>query len=433
MVGRKTKVLYLSNSHPVLQPGGTGTYALELHEAMGRSDEFESLLVSRMGSSPETPVSHRAGAPFSALDGDPTQYTVLIEEAGFDPFYMTFGEKSLYTRYFADFLRTQEPDVVHFLHSPLMGCELISLIHRSLPAAPIVHTLHDYGPICHREGKLVRTRSEALCLKASSRRCHECFPAITEQEFFYRRRFIGAHLDHVDLFLAPSNFLLERYVEWGIARERIRFEDYGRPPAQPVPESTEDRPRNRLGFFGDVGPFKGTEVLFEAMRVLRDRQSDAHLSVYGSNLGSYPDEYQERLRTLKEAGNISFAGAYDRGSLAHVMSRVDWVVVPSRWWESSPLVIQEAFLHGRPVICSDIGGMAEKVANGVNGLHFTVGSPQSLADTMLRAVTTAGLWEELRAGAPPVPPMEEHVGRLTSLYRELLERENQVEAPAVLR
>ena len=46
------------------------------------------------------------------------------------------------------------------------------------------------------------------------------------------------------------------------------------------------------------------------------------------------------------------------------MASVDWVVVPSIWWENSPLVIQEAFGYGRPVICSDIGGMAEKVTDG---------------------------------------------------------------------
>ena len=59
-----------------------------------------------------------------------------------------------------------------------------------------------------------------------------------------------------------------------------------------------------------------------------------------------------------------------------MMSNVDWVVVPSRWWEGSPLVIQDAFLYGRPVICSDIGAMAEKVTHEVNGLHFTVADPR---------------------------------------------------------
>jgi hypothetical protein len=72
------------------------------------------------------------------------------------------------------------------------------------------------------------------------------------------------------------------------------------------------------------------------------------------------------------------------------MGDVDWVVVPSVWWENSPLVIQEAFQRGRPVICSDIGGMAEKVADGVDGLHFRAGDPEALAATIARAATDPG-------------------------------------------
>jgi circadian clock protein KaiC len=48
------------------------------------------------------------------------------------------------------------------------------------------------------------------------------------------------------------------------------------------------------------------------------------------------------------------------------MGEIDWVVVPSIWWETGPLTVLEAFQYGRPVICSDIGGMAEKVSHGVN-------------------------------------------------------------------
>jgi glycosyltransferase involved in cell wall biosynthesis len=112
------------------------------------------------------------------------------------------------------------------------------------------------------------------------------------------------------------------------------------------------------------------------------------------------------------------------------MSEADWVIVPSLWWENSPLVIQEAFLHGRPVICSNVGGMAEKVTDGVNGLHFQVGSPQALADTIVRAVDTPGLWEQLQANVPPVYSMQEHTASLAGLYEELLGRDRQVAALA---
>ena len=189
------------------------------------------------------------------------------------------------------------------------------------------------------------------------------------------------------MFLAPSQFLLERYVDWGIPRERIRFEDYGRIRAKHR-SSRRCRPaggaRNRIGFFGQLNYFKGVDVLLQAMAQLGDRGVDAHLWLHGANLELQPqtssDDFGVLLDEIKDGpNNVTLAGKYEHDDLPRLMAEVDWVVVPSRWWENSPLVIQEAFLHGRPVICSDIGGMAEKVTDGVDGLHFRAGDPRSLA------------------------------------------------------
>ncbi len=75
-----------------------------------------------------------------------------------------------------------------------------------------------------------------------------------------------------------------------------------------------------------------------------------------------------------------------------MIQSVDRVIVPSVWWENSPLVIQEVFMHKRPIICSDIGGMAEKVEDKVTGLHFKVRNASSLAKTMEKAIANAPLW-----------------------------------------
>jgi glycosyltransferase involved in cell wall biosynthesis len=104
------------------------------------------------------------------------------------------------------------------------------------------------------------------------------------------------------------------------------------------------------------------------------------------------------------------------------MADIDWVIVPSIWWENSPLVIQEAFMHGRPVICSDIGGMAEKVRDGADGLHFRAGDPQSVADAIRRAASEPGLWQKLAGGIRPIYDIHEQVGLMESIYHELLER-----------
>jgi glycosyltransferase involved in cell wall biosynthesis len=96
------------------------------------------------------------------------------------------------------------------------------------------------------------------------------------------------------------------------------------------------------------------------------------------------------------------------------MSTVDWVVVPSIWWENSPLVIQEAFVARRPVICSAIGGMAEKVRHEIDGLHFRPGDPVDLADTMMRA--EKGIHERLSLGIGPVHSMRASAREHLRLY-----------------
>jgi glycosyltransferase involved in cell wall biosynthesis len=160
-------------------------------------------------------------------------------------------------------------------------------------------------------------------------------------------------------------------------------------------------------------------------RVVAERP-DVQLQINGANLDIQPESVQsdflENVEELKD--NVTFAGPYDHASLPGLMAAADWVMVPSRWWENSPLVIQEAFLHGRPVICSDIGGMAEKVTDGVNGLHFRAGNADRLAETIVRAVSTDRLWDELRAGIGPVFSMDEHVENLTRMYRDMIERKS---------
>jgi hypothetical protein len=69
--------------------------------------------------------------------------------------------------------------------------------------------------------------------------------------------------------------------------------------------------------------------------------------------------------------------------------------------------------------------MAEKVVDGVNGLHFRARDSADLAATIRRAVTTPGLWAKLRRGIPAPHTMDVHVAVLTRLYEDLLEQQRQ--------
>jgi glycosyltransferase involved in cell wall biosynthesis len=444
-------VLFICHNHPSVRPGGAEAYALELHRHMHTSGEFDSLLLAKGG--PPLAIAGRphAGSYIAPVNGTRSEYFLYTDGYDYDWTYGTIRhDKELYTKHLRAFLRAVEPDVVHLHHTMFFGYDVLREIRNSLPDAPIVYTLHEFMPICHRQGQMVRVPDDEPCAEESPRRCNECYPDISPQTFFLRKRFIQSHLSLVDVFVAPSEFLAERYADWGIPRAKIRVEEYGRTPP-PGNTSIVDRPyRDRFGFFGQITPFKGVQVLLEAMALLvedeepRDdpllaaleaaagmgqgeSQVDAaaprpHAFIHGANLDLQPGTFQNRIKELLDAtrSNVTFVGKYDRGDLAKHISRVDWVVVPSIWWENSPLVIQEAFHFGRPVICSGIGGMAEKVDDDRNGLHFRAGDAVSLAETLKRAAETPDLWHRLRRGVEPIYPMEAHVATLESLYRTLL-------------
>ncbi|MEK6271942.1 MAG: glycosyltransferase family 4 protein [Actinomycetota bacterium] len=422
----KRKVLYVCHNHPAIRAGGAEAYALELYESMRESDEVEPLFLVRTGPPLSRTGRYHEGTLVTGVNHDPNQYFIYTEFGEFDWFLGTTLSKPVISRYLRDFLAALQPDVVHFQHTLFIGYEAIREVRNVLPDAAIVYTLHEFLPICHRQGQMLRTMNEEPCMEESPRRCHECFPDIAPQEFFMRKRFIQSHLGLVDQFLAPSRFLLERYVDWGIPREKIKFEDYGRRPIHNRARS-DTRTHNRFAFFGQLSLYKGINVLLKAMGQVADAGVDAELTVYGANLELQPQEFRDEFARLLDMtrGNVTFVGEYKHDDLPALMEKVDWVVVPSIWWENSPLVIQEAFMYRRPVICSDIGGMAEKVRDGVDGLHFRAGDPERLAETIAHAAKSRNLWAKLRGSIPDIYTMDEQVAALTRLYEELSRRKSK--------
>ena len=125
-----------------------------------------------------------------------------------------------------------------------------------------------------------------------------------------------------------------------------------------------------MGFFGQVVDNKGVWVVLQAVEHLRaEGFTDFVVEINGDNL-RYASErrrreftafmQRERERPVAEQ-NVVFNGSYHTDQLAARMSRVDWCIVPSVWWESFGLVISEAWMFHRPMIASNVGGMAERI------------------------------------------------------------------------
>ena len=101
------------------------------------------------------------------------------------------------------------------------------------------------------------------------------------------------------------------------------------------------------------------------------------------------------------------------------MKKIDWVVIPSIWWENSPLVIQEALAHGRPVIGSDIGGVAENIL-GRGGLTFSAGDAADLASVMAKAIGDYNVFRSLQKSIVAPLSSKQSAEKHVSFYQELL-------------
>jgi glycosyltransferase involved in cell wall biosynthesis len=307
--------------------------------------------------------------------------------------------------WFADLVRALRPTIVHAHHYMHLGLEFIRVIKKIDPSIRIYLTLHEYMAICRNNGQMIKTDGNRLCSRSSPDECRICFPQHTAEDFWLREHFFKRHFDLVDGFISPSRFLRERYVAWGIAPDRIIVIENGQEdlPQLGLRPLEEGEARNRFGFFGQITPYKGLHVLLDALSHLKRKQRQRIvLEVHGANLEMQTDEYRKRIEALRkplvDEGVVQWIGPYQPHEMRHRMAGVDWVVVPSTWWENSPMVIQESFLCGRPLLVSDIGGMAEKVRNGVDGLHVATGNSLQWGRTMLAAGTSTQLWDSLRAG-----------------------------------
>lgn len=374
-----TRLLILSQSHPMVSNGGGELAAWRLFDEFRARPGWQAWLLgcSRGGGAQRlgSPITQ----PFSAEE-------FLYAADGFDWFKFANPDPA-FPPAFEDILRTLRPDVVHFHHYMNIGLEAILIARRTLPEARIVLTLHEFGAICHHMGQMVTRPGLTLCHAASPRACHRCFPEISLADFFLRETYVKRFFALVDRFIAPSHFLAERFVAWGIPAERMTVIENVTAPPSPGP--TAPRPPDgvlRVGFFGQITPLKGVTVLLAAASLLDRDDTPVSFDIHG-DYSNQAAEFQTEIRTrLAEAPpNTRFHGPYDNERVDALMRDCDAILVPSIWWENAPVVIEEALRNRRPVICSDIGGMVEKVRPGRDGLHFRVGNAASLA-TLLRSL-----------------------------------------------
>jgi colanic acid/amylovoran biosynthesis glycosyltransferase len=195
-----------------------------------------------------------------------------------------------------------------------------------------------------------------------------------------------------DAFVANGAFLRGELLRLGCPADRIHVT-----PAPVTDAGVEFRPRPagipgpgghiRILCVAHLKPGKGVHVLLDAVSRLRLAGHRAELTIVGD--GSERAALEAQRDRLDLVGAVSFAGwCTQAGVFAHLRS-TDVLVLPSVGnadgvTESQGLVLQEAMLHGVPVVASAIGGVPESLDGGAAGALTPPGDAEALAATIVR-------------------------------------------------
>jgi len=310
-----------------------------------------------------------------------------------------------------DILDAFAPSVVD-LHSLTSGLELAHLKAAGRRARTVV-TLHIPGVICARgtfmqfgktpcSGDIARQPCTACRLQAqgvprvlgrvlarvprwvaegltASPLPHVAQRAFTAaQRDTDRRVWLSEIVTTADRIVAPSTWLVDVLLRNGAPRSKVVLCRQGvdlahvasTPAAPPIASAF------KVGFVGRYDPVKGLHVLIDAaIRVPADLALEVH--IWGAARTSAEQRYrQEMIRRANGNDRVIFHSETD--DLASVYRNIHVLAVPSEWLETGPLVVLEAQAAGLPIVGSNIGGIAERVTDGEDGILVPFGEVVAL-------------------------------------------------------
>jgi glycosyltransferase involved in cell wall biosynthesis len=268
-----------------------------------------------------------------------------------------------------------QPDIAH----------LSNIYHQLSPSiidalkdagVPIVMVLHDYKLTCpaytHLSPKGICEECKGgryynavvnRCIKGSRLKS-----AVNMMEMYLHHSILRIY-DKVDVFIAPSRFLLEKTKELGVKGEIVLLPNCvhldGYEPAYGSRERS-------ITYFGRLSHEKGIDTLIDAVKGLNLR-----LKI----LGDGPYESKLKKKVLAEGvDNVSFYGYMSGSELNEEIKKSLFTVVPSEWYENNPRSIIESFALGKPVIGANVGGIAELVKDAETGYTFEMGNVEDLRE-----------------------------------------------------
>lgn len=435
---------------------GTETYTLELannliamgHEPVVVSAEFQGAAKRKSAIT----IYEYMNIPVYCLDKN------------YHPHH-TIGE----TYYQADLLDLHKqllseikPDVVHVTHLINHTASLLDATKEL--GIPAIATLTDFFGVCFNnrleaaDGSLCdgpsadRTNCLACYMKAVGDspqagltasllgRCPSCLPAIAQALSLAVRlpgmrhgrlaRLVADIAERPNILLnryagyraaiAPTSFLRRAYLANGLATP-LHVMHFG----VDVPRAPKKAPSVgapvRLGYIGQIAPHKGTDVLVDAF--VRLPPGCAELHIHGSEDQS--PEYVSELKDKAAGNTIFFQGTFPKDQLANVLAGFDFLVIPSRWYENSPLVLLNSLATHTPVIVSDVEGMTEFVEEGKNGFVFRRADVDDLERVLRRIVQEPELIRRMSEDTEYKRTTREMTEEVVSIYKSIIKTDAQ--------
>jgi glycosyltransferase involved in cell wall biosynthesis len=286
---------------------------------------------------------------------------------------------------------------------------------------PVVYHVNDFKLLCPNFNFVAHGRTCEACKggafwHAATAGCYPGLGAsLTLTAEAYVHRFLGTYHKCVDLFLAPSQFVRDKFVEhgWDAAKFRVlpHFQQVYPPHER---NSGQDAP---ILYFGRLSAEKGVDDLVRSMQQVPQMQ----LVVAGD--GPQRAELQQLAASLN-LSNIRFVGHVRPSQRDSFIAQSQFTVLPSHAYETLGKTILESYAQSRAVVASDMGSRRELIHEGENGLLYPTGDVNALA----KAIQTLGSqpalaqkmglagWNVVRQRHTP----DEHYARLIALYEELV-------------
>jgi glycosyltransferase involved in cell wall biosynthesis len=271
------------------------------------------------------------------------------------------------------------PDIAHLsnIYHQISPSIIDALKSRNVP---VVMTLHDYKMSCpaytHLSPKgICEECSNGRYYRAVANRCikdSRLKSALCAAEMYLHHLVLRIY-DKVDVFIAPSRFLMEKVREMGFKGSLVHLPNFVFPSDY---EPSYQHSEESITYFGRLSHEKGLKTLISAVKGL-----PLSLKIIGEG----PEREELEAKVEKEGiGNVYFLGYKSGTELTEEIKKSMFTVVPSEWFENMPRSIIESFALGKPVVGSRVGGIVELVKDGEAGITFDMGRAEDLRDKIVR-------------------------------------------------